>query len=244
MQQERALAQQSRTLQQVLDPAGDLLLDPFGGGAVWSMADCERHGSGRGGTTPWCWSRSRSWASIGSLSATGRLVGVATLAEVAFAEARRIIDRRSVKQWPIDLGPDFTAGKYDAYILGDLDAAALEYAERRAGASRAELDAAREDLVRYCLPFAGRLARRGESNMRLRLRFLLILVLAMLRPRVAVPVHWGTLHPPLFARFGRGWLDRPGQEFAEALAREAPGCEALVLEPGETRELPVADAGR
>jgi regulator of sirC expression with transglutaminase-like and TPR domain len=25
-----------------LDPAGDLLLDPFGGGAAWSMADCER----------------------------------------------------------------------------------------------------------------------------------------------------------------------------------------------------------
>ena len=34
----------------------------------------------------------------------------------------RIIDRRSEKQWPVDLGPDFTAGKYDAYILGDLDA--------------------------------------------------------------------------------------------------------------------------
>ncbi len=62
--------------------------------------------------------------------------------------------------------------------------------------------------------------------------------------RWAIPVHWGTLHPPLFARFGRGWLDRPGQEFAEALAREAPGCEALVLEPGETRDLPVAGAGR
>ncbi|HZN33488.1 MAG TPA: glutamine amidotransferase, partial [Pirellulaceae bacterium] len=27
--------------------------------------------------------------------------------------------------WPVDLGPDFAAGKYDAYILGDLDAAAL-----------------------------------------------------------------------------------------------------------------------
>lgn len=61
--------------------------------------------------------------------------------------------------------------------------------------------------------------------------------------RWAIPVHWGTLHPPLFARFGRGWLDRPGQEFAEALAREAPGCEAVVLEPGESRDLPVAGPG-
>jgi uncharacterized membrane protein len=37
----------------------------------------------------------------------------------------RIIDRRSQRQWPIDLGPDIAAGKYDAFILGDLDAAAL-----------------------------------------------------------------------------------------------------------------------
>jgi uncharacterized membrane protein len=37
----------------------------------------------------------------------------------------RIIDRRASKQGPIDLGPDFTGGKYDAFILGDLDAAAL-----------------------------------------------------------------------------------------------------------------------
>lgn len=37
----------------------------------------------------------------------------------------RIIDRRSQSQWPIDLGPDIAAGKYDAFILGDLDAAAL-----------------------------------------------------------------------------------------------------------------------
>jgi uncharacterized membrane protein len=37
----------------------------------------------------------------------------------------RIIDRRSADRWPVDLGPDFAAGKYDAFILGDLDAAAV-----------------------------------------------------------------------------------------------------------------------
>ena len=37
----------------------------------------------------------------------------------------RIIDARSRKQWPIDLGPDFAGGKYDAFILGDVDFAAL-----------------------------------------------------------------------------------------------------------------------
>jgi len=53
--------------------------------------------------------------------------------------------------------------------------------------------------------------------------------------RWAAPLHWGPLHPPLVARVARGWLERPGEEFAEALGRVASGCEALVLEPGESR---------
>jgi len=37
----------------------------------------------------------------------------------------QVVPRRSAGQWPIDLGPDFAGGKYDAFILGDLDKAAL-----------------------------------------------------------------------------------------------------------------------
>lgn len=37
----------------------------------------------------------------------------------------RIIDRRSRQSWPINLGNDLTSDKYDAFILGDLEAAAL-----------------------------------------------------------------------------------------------------------------------
>jgi uncharacterized membrane protein len=44
----------------------------------------------------------------------------------------RIIDRRSRTQWPIDLGTDLTSGKYDAFILGDLDAEALGPANLKA----------------------------------------------------------------------------------------------------------------
>ncbi|MFC7530727.1 SigB/SigF/SigG family RNA polymerase sigma factor [Actinoplanes sp. GCM10030250] len=50
------------------------------------------------------------------------------------------------------------------HVLEDLDAAALAYAQRRAGASPGELSALREDLLRYCLPFAGRLARRYRGR--------------------------------------------------------------------------------
>jgi L-ascorbate metabolism protein UlaG (beta-lactamase superfamily) len=55
--------------------------------------------------------------------------------------------------------------------------------------------------------------------------------------RHAVPVHWGTLHAPFFSRFPRGWLDSPGEVFAEALRRRAPGCRPIVLRPGETQSV-------
>jgi L-ascorbate metabolism protein UlaG (beta-lactamase superfamily) len=60
--------------------------------------------------------------------------------------------------------------------------------------------------------------------------------------RYAVPVHWGTLHPPFLDRLGTDWLDEPGRQFAEALAQQAPGCRAVVLAPGE--EVRIDLAGR
>ncbi|WP_430784325.1 SigB/SigF/SigG family RNA polymerase sigma factor [Actinoplanes sp. G11-F43] len=51
--------------------------------------------------------------------------------------------------------------------LEDLDAAAVAFASGRAGVRPAEAAVLREELVRFCLPFAGRMARRyrgrGES---------------------------------------------------------------------------------
>jgi L-ascorbate metabolism protein UlaG (beta-lactamase superfamily) len=55
--------------------------------------------------------------------------------------------------------------------------------------------------------------------------------------RWALPVHWGTLHPPVMHRFG-GWIDRPLPEFVDALAREAPACELVRLSPGEAWTAP------
>ncbi|MEU4161184.1 SigB/SigF/SigG family RNA polymerase sigma factor [Actinoplanes sp. NPDC026670] len=49
-------------------------------------------------------------------------------------------------------------------MLEDLDAAALAYAERLDGATPAEAGESRERLIRYCLPFAGRLARRYRGR--------------------------------------------------------------------------------
>ena len=55
---------------------------------------------------------------------------------------------------------------------------------------------------------------------------------ALLRPRVAIPIHWGTLHPRL-GRRGR-WFSGPGDEFAAQVAAVAPESEVRVLRPGES----------
>ena len=54
----------------------------------------------------------------------------------------------------------------------------------------------------------------------------------LLRPRVAVPIHWGTLHPRLTRR--GEWFSSPGEEFARQVAAVAPEAEVRVLRPGES----------
>ena len=65
-------------------------------------------------------------------------------------------------------------------------------------------------------------------------------VCALVGARVAVPVHWGTLHAPASRRLPPGWMDRAGRAFAAAVHRLAPGLEARVLAPGEATEVPAA----
>ena len=55
---------------------------------------------------------------------------------------------------------------------------------------------------------------------------------ALVGARAALPYHWGTFHVPTQADTPRGWMGRPGPDFARALAEHAPGCEARVLRPG------------
>jgi L-ascorbate metabolism protein UlaG (beta-lactamase superfamily) len=50
--------------------------------------------------------------------------------------------------------------------------------------------------------------------------------------RWALPVHWGTLHPPLPRLLGAGWMDRPYHQFVRELRREAPDCRLVELQPG------------
>jgi L-ascorbate metabolism protein UlaG (beta-lactamase superfamily) len=58
---------------------------------------------------------------------------------------------------------------------------------------------------------------------------------ALVRARVAVPIHWGTLHP--FTRARGAWFTDPPIEFAAQVAELAPGVEVRTLAPGESLEL-------
>jgi L-ascorbate metabolism protein UlaG (beta-lactamase superfamily) len=55
---------------------------------------------------------------------------------------------------------------------------------------------------------------------------------ALLRARVAIPIHWGTLFPRL-TQLGE-WFSGPGDEFAAQVAAVAPESEVRVLRPGES----------
>jgi L-ascorbate metabolism protein UlaG (beta-lactamase superfamily) len=60
---------------------------------------------------------------------------------------------------------------------------------------------------------------------------------AAIRPRIVIPIHWGTL-----LRIGLGSrrdeiIDRPMREFAAHLARLAPEVELRALRPGESTDL-------
>jgi L-ascorbate metabolism protein UlaG (beta-lactamase superfamily) len=64
--------------------------------------------------------------------------------------------------------------------------------------------------------------------------------LELLRPRLAIPIHWGTLFP--FAldllRGKAPLLSDPPHEFAREAARLAPEVDVRVLQPGEATPLP------
>ncbi len=60
---------------------------------------------------------------------------------------------------------------------------------------------------------------------------------ARIRPRVAVPIHWGTLYPAGRLRAMGRLMTDPPHRFAAAVAERAPGVEVRVLQPGGVTEL-------
>ena len=59
-------------------------------------------------------------------------------------------------------------------------------------------------------------------------------VAAELAPRVAIPIHWGTLYPRHLHRVWRTPLISPGDRFATHVREVAPDVDVHVLRPGDT----------
>jgi L-ascorbate metabolism protein UlaG (beta-lactamase superfamily) len=59
----------------------------------------------------------------------------------------------------------------------------------------------------------------------------------LIRPRIAIPMHWGTLLPIGLAGRHAGRLGDPPRIFAEHLASLAPGVEVRILPPGQETAL-------
>jgi L-ascorbate metabolism protein UlaG (beta-lactamase superfamily) len=60
--------------------------------------------------------------------------------------------------------------------------------------------------------------------------------LALLEPRIAVPIHWGT-YRPLHLGAREKFLSTPGEDFAREAAALAPDVDVRVLRPGESLPL-------
>ncbi len=58
--------------------------------------------------------------------------------------------------------------------------------------------------------------------------------LALLRPRIAIPVHWGTLFPAGLSRLRPRTLREPPLVFEDEAARLTPDVDVRILAPGET----------
>jgi L-ascorbate metabolism protein UlaG (beta-lactamase superfamily) len=56
-----------------------------------------------------------------------------------------------------------------------------------------------------------------------------------LRPRMVVPIHWGTLRPLHVSRRA-AYLREPAETFAELVRERAPETEVRVLRPGQATE--------
>jgi L-ascorbate metabolism protein UlaG (beta-lactamase superfamily) len=60
---------------------------------------------------------------------------------------------------------------------------------------------------------------------------------ALLAPRIAIPIHWGTFFPLGLARLRSSRLQAPPREFARRAAELAPQVDVRVLSPGESTSL-------
>jgi L-ascorbate metabolism protein UlaG (beta-lactamase superfamily) len=120
------------------------------------------------------------------------------------------------------VGYEIAAGGRRVYFAGDTEL----FDEMAAMAGRIDV---------ALLPIAGwgpRLEGKGHLTPRTAAK-----AAAMIRPRIAVPIHWGTMLRFDLRRKAEEFLGGPARDFSEAMAELAPDVELRVLQPHESLEL-------
>ncbi len=97
-----------------------------------------------------------------------------------------------------------------------------------------EMAAITEDLDLALVPVAGWGPTLGDGHMDPRQAAEAV---ALLNPRLAIPIHWGTFFPFGVHRLGRAAGDDPAHRFAQFVTEVAPEVEVRVLNPGEAIDL-------
>jgi L-ascorbate metabolism protein UlaG (beta-lactamase superfamily) len=164
------------------------------------------------------WLRRRGFTSVREL-AVGDVASVGPLAVMA-VEARHDGRRQPGGMRAQTLGY-LVQGHSVIYFAGD-----TEYFEEMAKLAPG-LDVA-------LLPVAGWAPRLGPGHMN---STQAANAACLLEPRVAIPIHWGTLLPIGIANRHRSQLGEPPRRFSEQVARLAPSVEVRVLAPGEETTL-------
>jgi L-ascorbate metabolism protein UlaG (beta-lactamase superfamily) len=95
-------------------------------------------------------------------------------------------------------------------------------------------DLAADRLHVALLPIGGWGPRLGKGHLDPRRA---VRALELIRPRIAIPIHWGLLRP-----LGLGWLKpsyltQPAELFARLASELVPDVDVRILEPGESLEL-------
>jgi len=178
------------------------------------------------------WLRSRGFTKVTELS-VGEAASVGALA-VAAVEARHDGHRRPGPGGPrADALGYLMHGRHTVYFAGDtelfdgMSALSTSLDVDNASSPPPRLDAA-------LLPVAGWAPTLGPGHMD---PLEAARAAGLLRPRIAIPVHWGTLSPIGFARRHRARLADPPRLFAEHVERLAPSVEVRILAPGQETTL-------
>lgn len=63
------------------------------------------------------------------------------------------------------------------------------------------------------------------------------MALQLIRPKIAIPIHWGTFAPVGMHMYAWRYLTQPPLDFLEHARRLAPDVDVRILEPGDTLDL-------